>query len=43
MGMTRADDDAKRSFEEERRTIPVSDDAKIAGGGRPSFEEEWRR
>jgi 23S rRNA pseudouridine1911/1915/1917 synthase len=34
--MTRADDDAKRSFEEERRVPPADDDAKR------SFEEERR-
>jgi hypothetical protein len=32
--MRRAGDDAKRSFEEERRTTPAGDDAKR------SFEEE---
>jgi hypothetical protein len=32
MGLTRASDDAKRSFGEERRTIPASDDAKRSFG-----------
>jgi hypothetical protein len=34
--MTRAGDDAKRSFEKERRITPAGDDAKR------SFEEERR-
>jgi 23S rRNA pseudouridine1911/1915/1917 synthase len=35
--MSRAGDDAKRSFEEERRITPAGDDAKR------SFEEKRRR
>jgi hypothetical protein len=33
--MSRASDDAKRSFEKERRTTPASDDAKRSDVGVP--------